>query len=274
MHRACASSNVEILEYLLSRNYDFNSLNESAEATPLHYAAFNGQIGMMKFLIEKTGAKVDSVSGAGATALFWGVKRGDGSVARYLISQGANVNIEDNIGRTPIFHAAASGTIDALKVLVEEGHANIHHRDKYGNTAFSIADAADMWECTLYLHSVGCGGASAVRSRGYASAVRFARNRLMGVPLPARSTGIASTCIDNGKLLIFGGYGLPLGQYYSNHYVKLDSSSPEHIQTTKGNELFVIDFSHPKVRFKPRPQSFIRMRCSFSHSLFACSCHC
>lgn len=183
-----------------------------------------------------------AVEGTGATALCWATKRGDGSVVKYLISKGANVEHQDGVGRTAIFSAAASGTLAALKVLVEEGHANVLHRDKYGNTAFAIADASDMWECTLYLYSVGGGSSGVVRSRGYASAMRFARPRLTGVPLPARSSPVASTNIKGDRLVLFGGVGLAAGTYYPNHYVKQSGLGVSHASVRR-NDLYVIDFS-------------------------------
>jgi ankyrin repeat protein len=146
----------------------------------VHFAAFNGQLGVIKFLIEEwcdynddqnaplleivshsvkyyfhSGAPVDTrIDSTGSTPLHWSVKRGDGSVPRYLISKGADVEIQDSVGRTAIFHAASSGTIEALKVLVEEGHANVLHRDKYGNTAFAVAESADMWEWNCAIDGV------------------------------------------------------------------------------------------------------------------------
>lgn len=183
----------------------------------------------------------------GATPLCWGTKRGDGSVPRYLISKGANVEHADAIGRTPIFHAAGSGTLEALKVLVEEGRADVLHRDKYGNTAFSVADAADMWECTLYLYSVGGGNAGAVRSRGYASALQWSRPRMTGVPLPVRCGTLGSTSLSGQRLLLFGGSGLAIGSYYSNHYTKVDNLNEPHLPSTTRGDLFLIDFSKPRM---------------------------
>jgi hypothetical protein len=239
----------------------------------VHFAAFNGQLGVIKFLIEEwcdynddqnaplleivshsvkyyfhSGAPVDTrIDSTGSTPLHWSVKRGDGSVPRYLISKGADVEIQDSVGRTAIFHAASSGTIEALKVLVEEGHANVLHRDKYGNTAFAVAESADMWECTLYLYSVGGGGNGIVRSTGYASAIRFGRPRLTGVPLPCRSHGIASTSLPGDRLILFGGVGLPVGRYYSNHYVKIEDLDETHIPVIRGNDLYMIDLGNPKM---------------------------
>eukprot|EP01122_Echinamoeba_exundans_P014863 TRINITY_DN6832_c0_g1_i1.p1 TRINITY_DN6832_c0_g1~~TRINITY_DN6832_c0_g1_i1.p1 ORF type:complete len:1146 (-),score=120.68 TRINITY_DN6832_c0_g1_i1:215-3652(-) len=245
VHRACSSGSIETLRYLQTV-VDFKTLYTGA--TPVHFAAFNGQLAVVKFLIEECGAPVDTkIEATGSTPLQWSVKRGDGSVTRYLISKGADVEIQDSVGRTAIFHAASSGTIEALKVLVEEGHANVLHRDKYGNTAFAIAESVDMWECTLYLYSVGGGSSGLVRSGGYASAIRFARPRLTGVPLPCRSYGVASTSLPGDRLILFGGLGLPLGQYYSNHYIKLEDLEEPRIPVVRGNDLYMIDLGAPKM---------------------------
>lgn len=40
---------------------------------------------------------------------------------RYLISKGANVNVRDNNGNTPLFLASASGSKEAVKILIDAG---------------------------------------------------------------------------------------------------------------------------------------------------------
>lgn len=54
-------------------------------------------------------------------------------IVRYLISKGADVNIADNRGATPLHRCASKGNISVLKLLLDSG-AHLDPKDTYGNT--------------------------------------------------------------------------------------------------------------------------------------------
>src|ERR1700755_3543479 len=60
-----------------------------------------------------------------------------------LISYGANVNYNDESGKTPLMQAAFWGKAETIKVLLAAG-ADPKHKDKYGYTALmEVARYAD-----------------------------------------------------------------------------------------------------------------------------------
>lgn len=54
-------------------------------------------------------------------------------IVRYLVSKGADVDIADNRGATPLHRCASKGNMSVLKILLD---CDIHvdAKDNYGNT--------------------------------------------------------------------------------------------------------------------------------------------
>ena len=55
-----------------------------------------------------------------------------------MISQGANIDIKDNTGRTPLLNAIVAGQIEIVSILLAKG-ANVNHEDNKGSTALILA---------------------------------------------------------------------------------------------------------------------------------------
>ena len=65
----------------------------------------------------------------GNSPLFFACLNGNETVVKYLVEQGANINIEDRSGETPLCIAFSSGNEAVVKYLVEHG-ANINKAKK------------------------------------------------------------------------------------------------------------------------------------------------
>ncbi|EKX43350.1 hypothetical protein GUITHDRAFT_163913 [Guillardia theta CCMP2712] len=70
------------------------------DRTPLHFAAFNGHVDAVKWLINKVAGMVN-----GFTPLFAACENNDLDVAKVLVEAGADTNAKSRDGRTPIQHA-------------------------------------------------------------------------------------------------------------------------------------------------------------------------
>ena len=62
--------------------------------TPLHYAAYQGHLGVVNLLIN-SGAKVNARNQAGITAVFFASQMGHDEVVEYLVQNGADLSIAD-----------------------------------------------------------------------------------------------------------------------------------------------------------------------------------
>ena len=70
---------------------------------------------------------------------------------RYLLEKGANIEVEDSNGWTPLIFAAKYGHLDVVKYLLERG-ANIEAKDKNGRSAVTLTQNNDI---NAYLMSKG-----------------------------------------------------------------------------------------------------------------------
>mmetsp|Transcript_13490 Transcript_13490/g.20079 ORF Transcript_13490/g.20079 Transcript_13490/m.20079 type:complete len:116 (-) Transcript_13490:39-386(-) len=88
----------------------------------------SGKLKIIKHYLEN-GANVDIRDGGGRTPLHYAAISGYLEVAAYLISKNANVNAVNRIGLTPLFYAARYDHFDMCRFLIENCKADIHIED-------------------------------------------------------------------------------------------------------------------------------------------------
>lgn len=85
-------------------------------------ASESGDLLKVSRLIEDKGVPVNRrIGGDGETALHRASAHGQIEVVKYLIKQGANPNIADHIGNTPILAASYQGYAEIVKILIDAG---------------------------------------------------------------------------------------------------------------------------------------------------------
>lgn len=114
----------EILEITLSHGADVKSTNRYG-GTALIPAAERGHVKAVKTLID-AGVDVDHVNNLGWTALIEAIILGDGSdkyaqIVTLLIEGGANVNLADASGITPLTLAKNKGYRNLIEILEKSG---------------------------------------------------------------------------------------------------------------------------------------------------------
>jgi hypothetical protein len=116
------------------------------EVTPLHSAAYYGQLQMVRALLLEYEADVNARNDSGETPLHYLSNdvspRPDYSqlhnVSRFLLEHGADVNARRNDHSTPLHIAARDGKKEVVCVLLEYG-ASVDAEDEYGETPFRVA---------------------------------------------------------------------------------------------------------------------------------------
>ena len=144
--------NREMFKLLVENGFDLESRIKGGEDyptdydyTPLMIAALINDYDMVKFLVEKgadVNAKTHSEYSSVETPLLLSLdyehieSRYDenSSVAEYLINNGADINVTNNHGETPLMYASKVHNIKVVELLIQKG-ADINAFDNYGNTA-------------------------------------------------------------------------------------------------------------------------------------------
>ena len=126
----------KVIDVLLNnQNIDVDLSNKNGE-TPLMIASIQGNLPLVKRLVEKNHAAIDHIAW---TPLHYASARGQVSVAVFLLSEGAIVDSRSLNDTTPLMMAVQSGNEQMVKLLLDKG-ADIQLRNSLGFTAIDIAD--------------------------------------------------------------------------------------------------------------------------------------
>lgn len=121
---AAAEGRLEILRLTLAAGADLTSRNRYG-GTGLIPAAHHGHLEVVRELL-KTAIAVDHVNRLGWTALLEAIILGDGGAAhteivRLLVAAGADVNLADSQGVSPLTHARQRGFLQIVNILERAG---------------------------------------------------------------------------------------------------------------------------------------------------------
>ncbi|GCB76457.1 ankyrin repeat domain-containing protein 10-like isoform X3 [Scyliorhinus torazame] len=155
LHRACRDGDAAAVGSLLAAaSLSDCRLEDNVYGwSPLHWAAHFGKLECVMQLVQ-AGVGVNITTSRFAQtpahiAAFGGHPQG----LLWLIQVGADYNIQDVVGESPVHKAARSGSLDCLNVLVSHG-AKTDLRNANGLTAAELALAQGFHECSQFLCSV------------------------------------------------------------------------------------------------------------------------
>jgi ankyrin repeat protein len=133
--------NSKMFKYLWDKTPQADVLNmvKNNARTPLHMAADQGDLQLVKLLLEK-GLKINDVDKMGNTPLDAAAQNEHLPVLEVLLERdnGTVVNKSDNMGRTLLHVAAKNGNFEMVELLVRKG-AKVELCDGQGKTAAEIA---------------------------------------------------------------------------------------------------------------------------------------
>jgi len=111
------------------------------DKTPLLLAAEQGHMEIVRYLVEEAEADVNATmpeSRGEVTALRYAISNEDYEMVRYLVQNGADVNMANDAGWTPIMTAARTGNREIIGYLLDEG-ADLSARTDDGTTPVRVA---------------------------------------------------------------------------------------------------------------------------------------
>jgi uncharacterized protein len=150
------TSNIEAAKLLLSKRAKVNAREQWRGQTPLMWAAAEGQPEMVKLLIAH-GAEIDARSSVnqwdrqvtaeprmqarpagGFTPLLYAARKGCTECARLLLKAGADKNLTDPDGVSPLLLATLNFSFDVASLLIDQ-KANVDKWDTWGRSALYAA---------------------------------------------------------------------------------------------------------------------------------------
>ncbi|XP_018598663.2 ankyrin repeat and SOCS box protein 1 [Scleropages formosus] len=157
LHNAAYVGDLDTLRHLLQDNTFQRRINEKSvwccgwlPCTPLRIAATAGHSECVRFLIGQ-GAEVDLVDVKGQTALYVAVVNGHLDCVRILLEAGADPNGSRHHRSTPVYHAARVGRVDILRELIRY-HADVDVDHQLGpRPLFSARTLSTLVVCPLYI---------------------------------------------------------------------------------------------------------------------------
>ena len=174
LHFASRKGYTDIVNILLDNGASVESRDTDYGRTPLFFAAAKGQTDVVRALVS-AGADVNTQRNDGRSALSIASEEGHTEVAKMLLDNGAQ------IGRTPLFFAAANGDIEVVRALVSAG-ADVNARLS-GGRAISVA-----WQLDI---------SSILRSEEYKGVYDYGLTPLL--------TAVVTGHIDVERELVFAG---------------------------------------------------------------------
>mmetsp|Transcript_21898 Transcript_21898/g.28688 ORF Transcript_21898/g.28688 Transcript_21898/m.28688 type:complete len:434 (-) Transcript_21898:290-1591(-) len=121
LHLAVQNGNMKLVKMLVQKGANTNLLN-SNQATPLHLACIVGKCEIVKFLVFN-GADISIKSKYESTPLHWAAREGYLSIVQFLFQRGVSLEEEDVFGSRPVFWAAQGGHVDMMEYFSREGQS-------------------------------------------------------------------------------------------------------------------------------------------------------
>jgi ankyrin repeat protein len=136
------AGNVAAAEALL-REPAFSRSVDREGRTALFAASVAGNLEILERVLALS-PNLDLRDVHGATALFYSATGGT-AVLKRLIQRGADVNLPDRRGRSPLIVAVLMNHVEAVGLLLAAG-ADVNYRDHHGATALCYAAEAGLFE--------------------------------------------------------------------------------------------------------------------------------
>ncbi|XP_061489256.1 KN motif and ankyrin repeat domain-containing protein 4 isoform X2 [Rhineura floridana] len=157
LHYSVSHSNFRIVKLLLETGVcEVDHQNKAGYTavmiTPLASAETDEEMDVVTKLLKEGNVNIRASQG-GQTALILGVSHDREDMVKALLSCGADVNLQDDAGLSPLMVASQYGNIEIVKLLLTHPSCDTVLTDKAGNSALSIALKAAHMEIAEFLRS-------------------------------------------------------------------------------------------------------------------------
>lgn len=137
LHFAAFNGNIKIIKYLIELGADLDISNNRG-LNVLHFASQGNQPASLIYFKEKYKLNLDSFDDFGARPLHWACYSSAFEAAEFLMSWDVDVNIRDNEGNTPL-HLCVINNNKKLVKLLQQHRVDPMIKNKKGESAIDLA---------------------------------------------------------------------------------------------------------------------------------------
>jgi len=128
---------IEVMQQLLDYGAILTGISGPDQKTALHWAAAEGMVGAVDFLINK-GISTEAKCSDDRTPAILAAQGGHDRVLKVLWAHGADLQAQSDNGGTPLIWATCRNYMSTVKFLLRKG-VDLEQRDNRGHTALSLA---------------------------------------------------------------------------------------------------------------------------------------
>jgi len=148
---AAYEGNLRVVRYLIENEKVDVEARHTDNSTAFLWAGYMDECRVLRYLAENAKANIEAEDLSGRTALLWAVARGFHRSVRYLVEDAkANVNRACRNGTTPVIYAADKSNKEVVQCLVEHD-ADVEIEDKMMRTPLNVAVGSCCLETVRYL---------------------------------------------------------------------------------------------------------------------------
>jgi ankyrin repeat protein len=138
VHEAAKTGDLQKVQELIKADPDAVNLKDNSGRTPLHWAARNDHLSVVRFLVEN-GADVNAEDNRGIIPLYYSVWLGENyEIAECLVNSGADVNFKRDNDTSLLYLVSRDGREKIAELLIKNG-ADLNHQDAVGKTPLYIS---------------------------------------------------------------------------------------------------------------------------------------
>lgn len=120
LHTSIRNGEIEIVKKIIEKDNSVINATNRLGSTPLIVAASLDHVEICNFLIDNN-ADLNAANANGSTAIQFAALKGQLDLVKKLIEKGAKVDVRNNLGRNAIHYATFSGNIELFKYLEAKG---------------------------------------------------------------------------------------------------------------------------------------------------------
>ena len=161
LHYAASNGHIDVVKYFLEKQVCTPMAENSFGETPLHFACSNGHLEIAKYLIKNKSCSPLRGDARGSTPLHYASQNGHLEIVDYLISEeNCKSSCENDKLETPLHSACQNGHLEIIQYLIEnnnDSHEPWCEKNIHGNAPLHFACSNGHLNIVKYLiEKKGC----------------------------------------------------------------------------------------------------------------------